>query len=425
MTAAIEEPTADGIIFRVDLRLRPEGRNGPAVQLARRGRGVLRDLRADLGAAGLAAGAARRRAIARWATSCWRCSSRSSTRAASTRAWSTRCAALRALFRDPADAGGALGETGFDVKLGAGGIRDVEMVVQALQLLHAGKRPRSARAQHAARRSRAWWWRACSSDREAWTLLSAYRFWRRLEHRVQVATGAQHHRLPGDDEARARFADGLGFASLAAFDAEVAAQARRGRGDRRDAGRAAAPRCTSEAARLLDPLRDRAELERLAARGRLPRRRGGRRHAGGGRGAAAGRAAGAGDRVARSGPGAAALSRPDAGAARTRCWRCCATSRSWRACWRRCSAPAIGWPTCCVRNPPMWDALVEGLGARRADARASCAARLAASHARRRRRQRRDEAEEEALEALRRFQTEETLRIGLHDVAGSVEARAR
>ena len=35
---------------------------------------------------------------------------------------------LRALFRDPADAGGALGETGFDVKLGAGGIRDVEMV---------------------------------------------------------------------------------------------------------------------------------------------------------------------------------------------------------------------------------------------------------------------------------------------------------
>ena len=49
--------------------------------------------------------------------------------------------ALRALFRDPADAAGDLGETGFDVKLGAGGIRDVEMVVQALQLLHAGKRP--------------------------------------------------------------------------------------------------------------------------------------------------------------------------------------------------------------------------------------------------------------------------------------------
>jgi glutamate-ammonia-ligase adenylyltransferase len=58
-------------------------------------------------------------------------------------------------------------------------------------------------------------------DREAWTLLSAYRFWRRLEHRVQVATGAQHHRLPGDDEARARFASGLGFAGLAELDAEV------------------------------------------------------------------------------------------------------------------------------------------------------------------------------------------------------------
>ena len=28
------------------------------------------------------------------------------------------------------------------------------------------------------------------------------------------------------------------------------------------------------------------------------------------------------------------------------CWRCCATSRSWRGCWGRCSAPAIGWRSC-------------------------------------------------------------------------------
>ena len=62
------------------------GAQRAAVQLARRGRGVLRDLRADLGAAGVAARPARRRAIARWATSCSRSSSRSSIRAASTRA---------------------------------------------------------------------------------------------------------------------------------------------------------------------------------------------------------------------------------------------------------------------------------------------------------------------------------------------------
>ena len=29
MSAALEQPTADGMVFRVDLRLRPEGRNGP------------------------------------------------------------------------------------------------------------------------------------------------------------------------------------------------------------------------------------------------------------------------------------------------------------------------------------------------------------------------------------------------------------
>ena len=96
---------------------------------------------------------------------------------------------LRALFRDPADAGGALGETGFDVKLGAGGIRDVEMVVQALQLLNAGKRP-DLRERNTPRAFPRLVVAGLLGDREAWTLLSAYRFWRRLEHRVQVGTGA-------------------------------------------------------------------------------------------------------------------------------------------------------------------------------------------------------------------------------------------
>ena len=176
--------------------------------------------------------------------------------------------ALRAMFRDPADAAGALGETGFDVKLGAGGIRDVEMVVQALQLLHAGKRP-DLRERNTPRAFPRLVVAGLLSDREAWTLLSAYRFWRRLEHRVQVATGAQTPPLPGDADARARFADGPGLRHAGGVRRRGAAQARGGRGDRGDAGRTAAPRCTLEAARLLDPLRDRAEVERLAARRRV------------------------------------------------------------------------------------------------------------------------------------------------------------
>ena len=140
VTAAIEEPTADGIIFRVDLRLRPEGRSGPlcnSLPAAERyyetfGRTWERQawLRARPAPA-----------IARSATSCSRCSSRSSTRATSSPRMVDEVRALRALFRDPADARARSATTGFDVKLGAGGIRDVELVVQTLQLLHGGKRP--------------------------------------------------------------------------------------------------------------------------------------------------------------------------------------------------------------------------------------------------------------------------------------------
>ena len=61
VTAAIEQPTGDGMIFRVDLRLRPEGRSGPIVQRAGGGRALLRDVRPHLGAAGLAARAPLRR----------------------------------------------------------------------------------------------------------------------------------------------------------------------------------------------------------------------------------------------------------------------------------------------------------------------------------------------------------------------------
>ncbi len=140
VTAAIEEPTADGMIFRVDLRLRPEGRSGPICN-------------------SLPAAERYYETFGRtWERQAWL----RARPAAGDRALGDELLALldpfiyprhvdprmveevrglRALFRDPADASGALGDTGFDVKLGSGGIRDVEMVVQALQLLHAGKRP--------------------------------------------------------------------------------------------------------------------------------------------------------------------------------------------------------------------------------------------------------------------------------------------
>ena len=140
VSAALEQATADGMVFRVDLRLRPEGRNGPVCN-------------------SLAAAEEYYETFGRtWERQAWlRARPVAGDRALGDellamlepfihpRSIDPRMLddvrALRAMFRDPADAAGDFGETGFDVKLGAGGIRDVEMVVQALQLLHAGKRP--------------------------------------------------------------------------------------------------------------------------------------------------------------------------------------------------------------------------------------------------------------------------------------------
>ena len=257
VTAALEQPTADGMIFRVDLRLRPEGRSGPicnALPAAERyyetfGRTWERQawLRARPAAGDRALGEALLAALDPFIYP----------RSVEPR-MVDEVRGLRALFRDPADAAGALGETGFDVKLGSGGIRDVEMVVQALQLLHAGKRP-DLRERNTPRALPRLVVAGLLSDREAQTLLAAYRFWRRLEHRVQVATGAQQHRLPADDVVRERFARGLGFADLPSFDAEVGA-ARAGVEAIAATLGEPPPEAHLQAARLLDPLRGRDEL---------------------------------------------------------------------------------------------------------------------------------------------------------------------
>ena len=259
VTEAIEEPTADGMIFRVDLRLRPEGRSGPicnALPAAERyyetfGRTWERQawLRARPAAGDRALGDELLAALDPFIYP----------RSVEPR-MVEEVRGLRALFRDPADASGALGDTGFDVKLGSGGIRDVEMVVQALQLLHAGKRA-DLRERNTPRALPRLVVAGLLGDREAQTLLDAYRFWRRLEHRVQVATGAQRHRLPATDEARGLFARGLGFADLAAFDSQVAATRAAVEAIAATLGEPPAEAHLA-AARLLDPMRDRDELER-------------------------------------------------------------------------------------------------------------------------------------------------------------------
>jgi glutamate-ammonia-ligase adenylyltransferase len=115
---------------------------------------------------------------------------------------------------------------GFDVKLGAGGIRDVEFVAQALQLLHGGRIPQlRGRSTQEALGSLAQSGVLPAAEAEA--LLAAYRFLRRLENRLQMEAERQVHRLAASGPARERAARALGFAALADLDRALEEHRRR------------------------------------------------------------------------------------------------------------------------------------------------------------------------------------------------------
>ncbi len=87
--------------------------------------------------------------------------------------------------------------SGFDVKRGKGGIREIEFVIQSMQLLDGGRNP-ALRIQPSMRALSKLAEAGLVSESEEAALGSAYRFWRRIEHAIQARTGEQTHRLPSD-----------------------------------------------------------------------------------------------------------------------------------------------------------------------------------------------------------------------------------
>ena len=84
---------------------------------------------------------------------------------------------------------------GFNVKLGPGGIREIEFIAQALQLKHGGREPwvRSAQTLIVLARLAE---KHYLSEPERARLSAAYTFLRTVEHRLQMEHGAQTHTLP-------------------------------------------------------------------------------------------------------------------------------------------------------------------------------------------------------------------------------------
>ena len=108
------------------------------------------------------------------------------------------------------------------VKLGPGGIREVEFVVQALQLVRGGRDP-ELRVRPTLEALQSLFRKSIFDEKTAQELARAYVFLREVEHRLQYLDDAQRHDLPEDADDRARLAAMMDFASWQAFHAELQA----------------------------------------------------------------------------------------------------------------------------------------------------------------------------------------------------------
>jgi glutamate-ammonia-ligase adenylyltransferase len=115
---------------------------------------------------------------------------------------------------------------GHDVKLGRGGIREIEFFVQTQQLIFGGKRPwlRGNRTLDmlAALGADRWVTHEAVSD-----LHAAYVFLRGVEHRLQMIDDEQTQRLPQGPSGVARFASFCGYAEESGFVEELTRHLRR------------------------------------------------------------------------------------------------------------------------------------------------------------------------------------------------------
>jgi glutamine synthetase adenylyltransferase len=214
---ALSEPMRRGIVFRVDMRLRPEGRLGA---LARGVSSALHYyetwaepwerqamLKARPCAGDLQVGEQFLERLQPWLY-----------RPSLSETDFAEIVRLRERAEAQARARNAY-ET--DLKNGWGGIRDIEFSVQALQLMLGGRLPRLRtpatldalqRLKHA---------RILAPDHTR-ALQDAYIFLRTAEHRLQLQFGHQTHLLPTDPKARARLAKLMGFADPDAFEQTLA-----------------------------------------------------------------------------------------------------------------------------------------------------------------------------------------------------------
>jgi len=214
--AVLGEVTADGFVFRVDMRLRPYGESGPLVASLE----ALENYFVTQGREWERYAWIKARALT---------GTEDSALEATVRPFVYRkyldFATLAAMRRLHAEVRREVArrELVDHVKLGPGGIREIEFIAQALQLVRAGRdvalrvRPTLEVLARLAERG------LLPADALP-ELTAAYRFLRKVEHRLQYLDDRQTHELPRDAADREAVAQMSGFTDWAAFAIALEAQ---------------------------------------------------------------------------------------------------------------------------------------------------------------------------------------------------------
>jgi len=103
-----------------------------------------------------------------------------------------------------------------DIKLGPGGIREIEFIGQAFQLVHGGREP-ELQVRPILKVLPLLSRRGEITTEEEQSLTAAYIFLRNAEHRLQEYEDRQTQRLPSSGEQRALLAEAMGFAGWEEF----------------------------------------------------------------------------------------------------------------------------------------------------------------------------------------------------------------
>jgi glutamate-ammonia-ligase adenylyltransferase len=214
--AEVTRLTPEGTLYRIDLRLRPEGDAGPLARSV----------------------SSYENYYAQWGQTWERMMLIKTRRVAGDKSLASEFFEMIQPFRYPRSLGERIllevagikqrienqvvkpGEVERNVKLGRGGIREIEFIAQTLQLLNAGRIPFLQNPQTQPALEKLVQYNLLPAA-DAGKLAAAYSFLRDVEHRLQMENNLQTHTIPTERSARERLAALMGFDSLRAFEAAL------------------------------------------------------------------------------------------------------------------------------------------------------------------------------------------------------------